>query len=205
MAKFKAKEDYSNTDTFMVTQILDKVADGITANPTDFPNSPQTPIELREFSTNMIRTHEAAFGGNHEQQVESEIAIKAGVDALGQMGRYANNVCNGSEILFTKLGIIYYDASGNGGKASAFSLSQGPDSGQLWITVPRRLKNDAYIAMFSLEESTPLLECSMAGGSNRVKFLLTNLPVAKRIFIRWARITSQGITEWSEPYPIIVS
>ena len=205
MSKIKANEDFTGYKPLELAVQLNNTGEGVGTDP-DFSDSPYSSTILKAMATKIIASAEAAEGGTKLQQIELAEAATEGWDIMSQMGKYANFKYNGSSTMFAKLKIPFYDASLNkGSKSSEFSLTQGPDSGELWITVPVRSDREAYIAMYSLIDTAPLEDWHLAGASTHCAFLLRNLPTTTRLYVRWARITGQGITEWSEPYPITVS
>jgi len=204
MNKFKAFEYFGKTKPLDLSEILKKLGKGVDSNIL-YKDSPYTGLELNDAGELIIVTHNDKRGGNDTQKQSFKDAKADGVVKASAMGKYANNKCGGVEANFINLGVSYYDASTTGGKKSGISFEQGPNSGEVWITVPVASKNESYIAMYSLTEDAPLNECCLAGANTNCKFLLTGLPVTTKLFIRWAPVTAAGIGAWSISYPTPVS
>ncbi len=204
MSKFKAYENFENTKPLDLSEGLKKAGKGVTEN-TEFHDSPYTGAALITAGDLIIDTHNDKRGGNDVQKQEFKDANAAGKEKASAMGKYANSKCGGKEANFIKLGVPYYDASTPGGHSSVISFEKGPNSGQIWMTVPVASKHESYIAMYSLTEDAPLNECCLAGASTHCRFLLTDLPVTTKLFIRWAAVTAAGIGAWSISYPVPVS
>ncbi len=204
MSKFKAYENFENTKPLDLSEGLKKAGKGVAENP-EFDDSPYTGPELIAAGELIIDTHNAKRGGNDKQKQQYKDAKADGVVKAGAMGKYANSKCGGVEANFIKLGVPYYDASTPGGHSSVISFEQGPNSGEIWMTVPVASKHESYIAMYSLTEDAPLSDCRLAGASTHCRFLLTDLPVTTKLFIRWATVTAAGIGAWSISYPVPVN
>lgn len=204
MSIFKPNEEFSNHRPFDLIELLNKEADGV-ASDALFIDSPYTKIQLNAVAKNLADTHPFAKTGTPFQKEQYKTAHAAAINALVKMAIYAAYKCNGSAELLAKLCVPFYDASTKGRHSTEFSLEQGPNTGQLWISVPVESKHESYIAMYSLTEDAPLNECKLAGASTNCKFLLTGLPVTTRLFVRWAPVTSAGIGAWSISYPTAVS
>ncbi len=204
MSKFKPNEDFSGYTPLEIVELLNKEADGVASDPL-FIDSPLTKIQLNAIADAYLAAHPFARKGTDLQKEQYKVARAAAHATLARMAVYAAFKCNGSALLLAKLCVPFYDSSSPGGQSSGFSLEQGPNTGQLWISVPVVSRTESYIAMYSLESDAPLNECMLAGASTSCRFLLLGLPVTTRLYVRWAAVTSAGIGAWSESYPTPVS
>ena len=204
MNKFKAYEYFGKTKPLDLSECLKKVGKAVDSNIL-YKDSPYTGLQLTAAGELIIETHNDKRGGNDIQKQAFKDANADGVVKASAMGKYANSKCGGVEAAFIDLGVPYYDASTTGGHSSVISFEQGPNSGQIWMTVPVASKHESYIAMYSLTEDAPLSDCRLAGANTNCRFLLTDLPVTTKLFIRWAPVTAAGIGTWSMSYPTPVS
>jgi len=204
MEKNKAVIYYEDENPLNLGEIMSNVADGVESD-IEFDDSPASPTKLRTKSLELQDKHRADIdGGDVDHVVFIAIHIEC-VEIMYTVGVWANYKCAGSALKLTNLKIPYYDSSKGGRDKSNFSLVNGEKPGELVITVPVKKRHESYIVVYSFEIDTPIGDYKVAGGSNRCKFSLFNLPIGYKIYVCWASIGANGLSQFSVPHPIIVT
>ena len=170
-----------------------------------FHDAPKNGTTLKAISKAIFDTHSVAVNGDALDQVAFENALAIGKAALHEVAVYANFKCAGNKNLYIKIKVPYYNANNSGNTSSTFSLTNGPISGQLLITVPTSKKDASFIAMYTTDPEALISDYLLAGGSSKCRFKLNNLPVGAKIYVIWAAIGANGVGGFSVPYPIIVT
>jgi len=204
MEKNKAYIDYIGENSLELAETMDNTADGMDSDEM-YGDCSVTSAKLRVDAGKLRDAHKDDLEGGKPAQVALKVCREIANEDMHTVGVWANFKCAGSELLLTNLKIPFYDASTSGKSDSAFSLKNGPNTGELLITVPTKRPDASFIVMYSLEAIAPLNECILAGANSHCSFSLTNLPVGVIIYVRWAAIGAWGIGEWSVPHPIIVT
>ena len=204
MEQIKAIINYTNDNPLVLAETMEYTADGIDSDAI-YDDSPVTSLQLRGDAKKLRDAHAADVDGGKPEQLALKACREIANEDMHKVGTWANYKFGGNAILLANLKIPTYDASTSGRESSVFTLKNGPNSGELLITVPTTKPDASFIVMYSLEADATINESTLAGGNSHCSFSLTNLPVGVKIYVRWAAIGAWGIGEWSVPYPIIVT
>ena len=204
MEKYKAIIYYGDENPLTLAEIMTNVADGEESD-TEFDGSPASPTKLRDKSLELQDKHRADVDGGEIEHVAFIAIHEECVEIMYTVGVWANYKCAGSAIKLANLKIPYYDSTKAGRDKSNFSLVNGEKPGELVITVPVKKRHESYIVVYSFDIDTPISDYKVAGGSNRCKFSLFNLPIGYKIYVCWASIGAKGLSQFSVPHPIIVT
>jgi len=204
MEIWKAKISYVSESHSYVAEHLGLAGEGVDSDPL-FHDAPKNGTVLKALGKAILDTHSTANSGDEGAKADFEVALEIGKAAMHEVSVYSNFKCAGNKDLYIKIKVPYYKVKNSGKSSSSFSLTNGPLSGQLLITVPTSRKISSFIAMYTTDPNALISNYLLAGGSSNCRFELNNLPVGAKIYVIWAAIDANGIGGFSVPYPIIVT
>jgi len=167
--------------------------------------APRTKLELLGNSGTISAALVNAADGGKSNTEALTIACKEGAESMHLVCRFFDYKANGNKELLLKTKLPIYDVNNGGRDKSVFSLTNGPKSGQVTITVPVNKEDESYIALVSLTQEATVRGCFFGNASTKRSFVIEDLPVGTKVYIRWAAVTKDGVTEYSLPVPIMVT
>ena len=146
----------------------------------------------------------ASRSGDHEQIALMHQSEDDFDHSLRTPGNYVDRVANNDEAIILSAG-FHLSKQPAPSEKPEFSVQYGETSGSIWLVCKRVQGAKSYVWQYAPDVEAPHeSDWKFGSASTQVKYLLTGLTPASKVWFRVAAVTSDGLQTYSKPIQKVV-